>query len=146
MPVVKSSEFSIAPKGVYLLQLLQIDEKASTLKKDNGGDPGYFWIWKFAGYLQKDKAKTRVDIDITTGTSVSAKDSALKNILTQVPVDASGDTLTLDQMKTYNTDDLIGSDYVVKIGVELKPDGVSQKNTIISIEPAPEDTDVFADI
>lgn len=138
MPPVSKSEFSVADKGTYLAQLCDIEEKVALQKNDRGEDrESKFWVWKFRGYLIKDPAKKMVPVEVTSGVGVSSKASALKHILSCAFPD-----MTLDEMSVFNTDEMVGKAWVLKVSVEEKPNG-SKKNVILNIEPS--DKDPFAD-
>jgi len=138
MPPVTNSEFAVAAKGTYLTQLCDIEAKTAPQKNDRGETrDSTFWVWKFRGFLTKDKLRKMVPVEITTGTGLSSKASALKNLLMLAYPDKS-----LDELKTFNTDEMIGKAWVVKVGEDEKPNG-GKKNIILNIEPS--DDDPFAD-
>ena len=138
MPAVTKSDFEIAEKGMYLANLCEIEVKASTLKRDDGSDSkGFFWVWKFKGYRETDKRKEIKSVEITTGTAVSKKDSALKSLLMNAFPD-----MTFEEMQKYNTDEMIGKSWRIKVGIGQKPDG-NEKNVILNIEPSDIDVDPF---
>ena len=140
MPKVSSGEVTLAEKGVYIAQLMTIESKASTLKRDDGSDStGCFWIWKFKGYLEKDVKKKVGPVEITTGSTVSKKDSALKSLLMSAYPE-----FTLDDMKEFDTDEMINKTWRIKVGIGQKPDG-SDKNVILNIEASEKEFDAFAD-
>lgn len=139
MPKVQSGEVTLADKGIYIAQLCAIESKASTLKRDDGSDStGSFWIWKFKGYLEKDPKKKVAPVEIATGSTVSKKDSALKNLLLSAYPD-----FTLEDMKEFDTDEMIGKVWRIKVSIGQKPDG-QDKNVILNIEASDINFDPFA--
>lgn len=138
MPQVQKSEFTVAEKGTYLAQLCDIEQKVAMQKSDSGDDrESKFWVWKFRGYLTKDTTKKMVPIEVTSGCGVSSKQSALKHILSCAFPD-----MTLDEMSMFNTDEMVGKAWVLKVSVEETAKG-SKKNVILNIEPS--DKDPFSD-
>ena len=138
MPPVTSTDYAVTPKGTYLTQLCDIETKSS---KQTGSDgvarDSSFWVWKFRGYNMKDPAKKAVPVEITTGTAVTKNDSALKTLLMSAFPDKN-----LDDLKTFNTDEMVGKAWVIKLGIGEKPNG-GEKNIILNIEATEEDP--FAD-
>ena len=139
MPRVQANEFQVAPKGTYLSMLCEIQEKSTPQRNEKTGDmkDSKFWVWKFSGYQTKDPQKKRTPIEVTTGIGVSSKASALKHILS-----CAYPEMSVDEMKAFDTDTMIGKAWVLKVGVEEKPNG-GEKNVILNIEAS--DKDPFAD-
>lgn len=140
MPAVTTSEFEIAEKGMYLANLCEIEVKNSKQRRDNGEErDSTFWVWKFKGYREQDKNRKIKSVEITTGTGVSKKDSALKSLLMNAYPD-----MTFEEMQKFNTDEMIGKSWRIKVGIGQKPDG-AEKNIILNIEPSEIDVDPFED-
>jgi hypothetical protein len=138
MPAVHSGEVVLADKGVYIAQLCAIDAKTAKQKNDQGIEQdSTFWIWKFRGFKEKDKARAMCPVEVTTGCTVSTKDSQLKSLLM-----SAFPEMTPEEMKTFNTDEMIGKAWRIKVGVAQKPNG-NDKNVILDIEAC--DEDPFAD-
>lgn len=135
MPAVSTFEREVIAKGVYLFTLTEIEVRASTLKRDDGSAGGDFWIWKWRGKHVKTQDKAK--LETSSGTSVSKKDSALKSLLSSAYPD-----MTLEDMKTFNTDEMIGKSWQVSVGVVMDDKG-EKKNKIIDIEAS--EKDPFAD-
>jgi hypothetical protein len=140
MPQVQSSEFTLADKGVYIATLCEIETKSSKQRGSNGEEKdSTFWVWKFKGCKEKGADKKVCKVEITTGTGVTKKDSALKSLLSSAFPDMSP-----DEMRAYNTDEMIDQNWRIKVGMGEKPDG-SPKNVILDIEAYDREFDAFAD-
>lgn len=138
MPQVQPGEVQLADKGIYIAQLCTIEAKTSKQKDDQGVEnDSTFWIWKFRGFKEKDKNREMVPVEITTGCTVSSKDSQLKSLLMSAYPE-----MTLEEMKVFNSDEMIGKAWRLKVGIGQKPNG-KDKNVILDIEPCEDDP--FAD-
>jgi hypothetical protein len=141
MPPVTTSEFEIAAKGTYLTRLNDIECKSAkiTRRADEGGGEkdSNFWVWKFRGYNLKDAKRKQTSVEIVTGTNITSKDSALKSLLMSAYPDMSS-----DERKAFNTDEMVGKAWLIKVGIGEKPNG-GEKNIILNIEAS--DDDPFAD-
>ena len=139
MPQVTSSEYDVAERGVYLANLCAITSKTQKQKNDAGEErDSTFWVWEFKGYKEKDKAKKIMPVEITTGTGISSKPSALKSLLSQ-----AFEEMTFEEMKKFNTDEMINKAWRISVTVEPKQSGGGDKNVITKIEEV--EIDVFAD-
>jgi len=90
-------------------------------------------VWKFRGFSVKDKLRKMVPVEITTGTGITSKDSALKNLLMSAFPEK-----TLEELKSYNTDEMIGKAWVLKVGIGESKNG-NEKNVILNIEASEDD-------
>jgi len=134
MPPVTSAEYAVTPKGTYLAQLCDIEVKTAKQPTKEGGErDSSFWVWKFRGFSVKDKLRKMVPVEITTGTGITSKDSALKNLLMSAFPEK-----TLEELKSYNTDEMIGKAWVLKVGIGESKNG-NEKNVILNIEASEDD-------